>query len=150
MNAKKTDFRLFGQCLMERGLITQEQLAEAIGLQKAMMAGRKLGEILVELGYITNIHVSEALADQMAAPMLVLAEYEVPRHIQGLIDGPVARRHNVIPVEEEGDTLVVATTDPGNTRALDELSRLLGRPLQPVLASLEDIDRALDKYYGIG
>ncbi len=147
---KKPDFRLFGQCLMERGLITQKQLDEAIGLQKRMMAGRKLGEILVELGYVTNINVSEALADQFGAPMLALADYKVPKDVQGMIDGAVAREHNMVPVGEEGDTLVVATTDPGNTQALGELSRVLGRPLQPVLASLEDIQRALDTYYGDG
>jgi len=79
-------YTLFGQRLVERGIITQQQLDEAIHKQQTSMNRRKLGEILVRLGYISKSHIVEGLADQLGIPIVKLSDREIPERIRNLVD----------------------------------------------------------------
>ena len=142
-------YSMFGQNLVDRGVISADQLEEAIHRQQTTMQGKKLGEILVRLGYISQHHISEGLAEQLGIPIVRLSDREIPERIRNLIDVRIAQVYRVIPIEEDGDVLKIATSDPTNINALDNLSRLLERPVEPVLATKEDIREALSKYYGL-
>ena len=144
-----TTYTMFGQKLVERGVITQLQLDEALHKQSTTMGSKKLGEILVRMGAISKSHISEALADQLGIPIVKLSEREIPERIRGLIDTRIAKLYRVIPIEEQGARLIIATSDPTNINNLDNLSRLLEREVEPVLASPEEIAQALNKYYGL-
>lgn len=144
-----TEYSLFGQRLVERGIISQQQLDEAIHKQQTTMGHRKLGEILVRLGYLSKSHITDGLADQLSIPVVKLSEREIPERVRSQVDGGIATLYRVVPVEERGKVLVVATSDPTNINNLDNLSRLIERPVQPVLATPEDIAFALNKYYGL-
>jgi len=143
------EYSMFGQQLVDRGVITEDQLEEAIHRQQTSMTGKKLGEILVRLGYISKTHISEGLADQLGIPIIKLSDREIPERIRNLIDVRIAQLYRVIPVDEEGGILKIATSDPTNINAMDNLGRLLDRPVDPVLASPEEIAEALNKYYGL-
>jgi len=142
-------YSLFGQRLVERGLITQQQLDEAIHKQQTSMGHRKLGEVLVRLGFISKSHITEGLADQLGIPVIKISDRDIPERIRSLVDGSIATLYRVIPVEERGQTLILATSDPTNMNNLDNLSRLLDRPVEPVLSTPEEISFALNKYYGL-
>ena len=142
-------YKLFGQRLVERGIITEQQLNEAVHKQQTSMGYRKLGEILVRMGYISKSHITEGLADQLDLPIVRLSDREVPERVRAMVDGGIATLYRVVPIAEEGDALVVATADPTNINSFDNLQRLLERPIHPVLASLEEISHALSKYYGL-
>ncbi len=142
-------YSMFGEQMVARGVITEDQLEEAIHRQQTSMSGKKLGEILVRLGYISKSHISEGLAEQLGIPIIKLSDREIPERIRNLVDVRIAQVYRVIPVEEDGEVLRVATSDPTNMNALDNLSRLLERPVEPVLASPEEIGEALNKYYGL-
>ncbi len=142
-------YTLFGQKLVERGLISEQQLNEAIHKQQTTMGHRKIGEILVRLGHLSKSHITEGLAEQLGIPVIRLSEREIPERIRSLIDGGIATLYRVIPLEEQGNALVVATADPTNINNLDNLSRLIDRPVEPVLATPEEITIALNKYYGL-
>jgi type IV-A pilus assembly ATPase PilB len=142
-------YKLFGQRLVERGVISQQQLNEAIHKQQTTMGHRKLGEILVRLGHISKSHITEGLADQLGVPIIKLSERDIPERIRGLVDGSIATLYRIVPIAEEGDTLVVATAEPTNMMNLDNLQRLLDRPIQPVISSPEEIAGALKRYYGL-
>ena len=142
-------YSLFGQRLVERSIITQQQLNEAIHKQQTTMGHRKLGEILVRLGYISKSHITDQIADQLDIPIIRLATREIPERIRGLVEGNIATLYRVIPVAEEGETLVIATADPTNINNLDNLQRLLDRPVKPVLCTPEEIREALRAYYGL-
>ena len=144
-----TEYSLFGQRLVERGIISQQQLDEAIHKQQTTMGHRKLGEILVRLGYLSKSHITDGLADQLSIPVVKLSEREIPERVRSQVDGGIATLYRVVPVEERGKVLVVATSDPTNINNLDNLSRLIERPVQPVLSTPEDIAFALNKYYGL-
>ncbi len=141
-------YSVFGQRLVERGIVTQQQLEEALHKQQTTMGHRKLGEILVRMGALSKSHITDALADQLGIPIIKLSDRDIPERIRGLMDGNVATLYRVLPVDERGDVLLVATADPTNINNLDNLSRLIERPIEPVLASPEEISTALQKYYG--
>ncbi len=142
-------YTAFGQGLVERGIISQQQLDEAIHRQQTTMGHRKIGEILVRLGHISKSHITEGLADQLDIPVIRISEREIPERIRSLIDGSVATLYRVIPIEERGDVLVVATSDPTNINNFDNIARLIERPVEPVLSTPEEIRAALTKYYGL-
>ncbi len=145
----QTTYSLFGQRLVEKGIIKQQQLDEAIHKQQTTMAHRKIGEILVRLNYISKHHITEGLADQLGIPIVKLSDREIPERIRGLIDGSIATLYRVIPIEERGNTIVIATADPTNINNLDNLRRLLDRNVEPVLSTVEEVSVALAKCYGL-
>jgi len=144
----QSSYSYFGQQLVNKGIITEQQLKEALDRQNTTMSNRKLGEILVRLGYISKSHVTEGLAEQLGIPIINLAEREIPPRIRALVDGSIATLYRVVPVEERDGVLMVATADPTNINTLDNLARLLDRPVEPVLSTPEHISEALARYYG--
>ena len=140
---------MFGKRLVERGIITEQQLEEAVHKQQTTMKHRKLGEILVRLGHISKSHIADGLSDQLNIPVVRLSDREIPERIRSLISGNIATLYKVVPIDEDGDTLIVATADPTNINALDNLSRLLERPVEPQLTTPEEISHALARYYGL-
>lgn len=145
----ETPYSLFGKRLVDRKIIKQNQLDEAIHKQQTTMGHRKLGEILVRLGYLSKSHITEGLADQLGIPIVRISEREIPERIRSLVDGSIATLYRVIPIEEQGKTLIVASSDPTNINNFDNLRRLLERPVEPVLSTPEEIAEALQKYYGL-
>ncbi len=140
---------LFGQCLVDKGIITQKQLDEAVHKQQTSMSRRRIGEVLVRLGYMSKSHITDGLAAQLGIPLVKLADREIPDRVRNQIEVGVAQLYRVIPIAEENGTLVVATADPTNINQLDNLEKLLDRPIEPQLASPEDISGALARYYGL-
>jgi len=144
-----SDYSMFGQNLVTRGIITQEQLDEALHRQQTGMKGKKIGEVLVRLGYISKSHISEGLSEQLNIPIVKLSEREIPEAIRAKVDVRVAQLYRIIPIEFEYGILRVATSDPTNINNLDNLSRLQGCSVEPVLASEDEIRGALAQYYGL-
>ncbi len=142
-------YKLFGQILVEKKIVSEEQLREAIHRQQTTMSHRRIGEILVRLGYIGKSHIIETLSEQLGIPIIKLSEREVPERVRNIMDGSIATLYKVVPVEVRGDKVIIATSDPTNVNNLDNISRLLDRPVEPVLASPEEITMALGKYYGV-
>ena len=125
----QTMYSSFGKQLVDKKIITQQQLEEALHRQQTTMSNRKLGEILVRLGYLSKSQIIEALAEQLGLPLIDLAERDIPPRIRALMEGSIATLYRVVPLEERGSTLIVATSDPTNINTLDNLSRLLDRLL---------------------
>ncbi len=142
-------YSMFGKRLVERGIITQRQLDEAIHKQQTSMPGKKLGEILVRMGIISKAHITDALSDQLSISIIKLSDREIPERIRGLVDVRIAQLYRVIPIDEEDGLLVIATADPTDMHLMDNLERLLERPVKTQLSTPEEISAALSKYYGL-
>jgi len=142
-------YKMFGQRLVERGIISQKQLDEAIHKQQTSMSTKKLGEVLVRLGHISKSHIAEGLADQLGIPIVKISDREIPERIRNLVEPAIATLYRVIPLSEEGNRLIIATADPTNYTHIDNLGRLLDRDIVPQLATAEEISAALSKYYGL-
>ena len=140
---------MFGQRLVEKGTITQKQLDEAVHKQQTTMSQRRLGEILVRMGAIGKNHITEMLSEQLGLPIIKLSEREIPERVRNLIEPNIATLYRVVPVSEETGQLTIATADPTKLEHIDNLTRLLDRNLDLVLATPEEISGALAKYYGL-
>lgn len=137
-----------GELLLRKGIITQENLEQALKEQKAK--GGFIGELLVRLGMAKEEEVLPVLSEQIGIPYVVVKEMDIPPLVIGKVPAKFASHYKLLPVRFEGDVLHVAVTDPLDVQMLDDLRILLGCEVKAILASETDILEAIRKYYGIG
>jgi len=126
-----------GQMLKEKGLINDQQLKEA--MEAAKTASQPLGQTLIDLGYVEEGIVLQALAAQMRIPCVDFNKIKYDASNLGLIPNDLQQKHGVLPVKLDGKKLIVATPDPSNIVALDEIQVQTGYDIRPVLASASQI-----------
>ncbi len=141
----KQSRKKLGDLLIEVGIITSEQLANALEIQKN--TGDKLGNILTSQGYVTEDHIIQVLEFQLGIPHVKLEKYNIDKLSCTLIPESIAKRYGLIPIKKENGILTVAMSDPLNVYAIDDLKIYSGMEIQPVIASHDDINKAIDKYY---
>jgi type IV pilus assembly protein PilB len=135
-----------GELLTKASLITQDQLKEALRIQKE--TGGKLGETLIKLGFVSEEDITECLSQQFGVPSINLAHFEIDQSVIKLIPGDVARKYNILPVNKTGATITIAMADPTNVFAMDDIKFMTGYNVEPVVASELGIKAAIDNYYG--
>jgi type IV pilus assembly protein PilB len=135
-----------GELLTKASLITQDQLKEALRVQKE--TGGKLGETLIKLGYVSEEDITECLSQQFGVPSINLQHFEIDGSVIKLIPGDVARKYNILPVNKTGATITIAMADPTNVFAMDDIKFMTGYNVEPVVASELGIKAAIDNYYG--
>jgi type IV pilus assembly protein PilB len=134
-----------GELLVKENLLTAQQLREA--RDGARTKGSRLGAEITQLGYLDEAELTEFVAKQYGVPSINLDEFEIDRAVIELIPEEVAQKHTVLPVNRAGSTLVLATADPSNIFALDDIKFLTGYNIQPVVAAEAAIKRAIERYY---
>lgn len=138
-----------GDMLIEEGIITQEQLEDA--LEKNKTARKKIGEMLVDLGYATEEAIATGLSKQLNIPTISLQGMTIEEDILKLADGNLLRKHVMIPFEYSEynmNIIRVAMADPMDMRGVDDFSIVTNLQVEPVIATPHEILLALDKYYG--
>ena len=135
-----------GKMLVKAGKITEEQLQQALELQKK--GEGKLGEILVNLGAVPDQNViSEFIGKQLNIGALRLTDIELNPDIVKLIPHDIARKFNVIAVSKIAKNLIVAISDPNNIYVLDAIKFITGCNIQPVISPENTIQKAIKSYY---
>lgn len=134
-----------GQLLLNSGIITENQLEQAINKQNK--EGHRLGFHLVEMQAISEEDLNKFLARQQSVEFANLDGKEIDKNIIHLITDDIARRYEVIPISREGRKLIVAMTDPNNLFAIDDLRFSLGMDIEPHICASSMIKKALAKYY---
>jgi len=140
------DQDFLGTLLHEKGLITREQLEEAI--EERERTGEVLGHILVEFGFVSEERILNVLAEHLGMRTMSLKNKDIPEEVVRRIGPTTARAYGVVPVEADDGSITVALSDPLNISILDDLRFMLDTPIRAVVASKEDIQEALQKYYG--
>jgi type IV pilus assembly protein PilB len=146
MARRKT--KQLGQILLEQGLLTQEQLDHA--LEEHRKTPRSLGRTLIDLGYIRERDLVRALAEQVGLEFVDLSETRIDPMVASLLPEPLCRRYRALPIGERDGKLLVAMSDPANVYALDDIRTLTGRDVQPVVATANDIEQAIQKFSAMG
>ena len=137
-----------GEVLLERQLITREQLTLAI--EHHRNSGRRLGQVLIDLGYTTPDAVLGALSLQLGVAATRLNGFTVsPAAVQALPE-KVARKHMAVPLQKLGTMLQVAIASPTDLAALDDLRFASGCQIQTLVALEDEIVAALDRFYAQG
>ena len=134
-----------GELLLREKLITPLQLQQAIEEQKS--TGGRLGYQLTKMGFIEENELTAFLSKQYGVPSIDLNEFDIEPDIIKLIPKEVVLKHQVIPVNRTGSTLIVAMADPSNIFAIDDIKFLTGYNVEVVVASEQAIEGSVEKYY---
>lgn len=143
MNAK-VKIRL-GDLLQQNGIINEQQLTQALAAQK--QSGRKLGVMLIELGYVTEEQLLAFLSKHLKVPLVDINQHQVLPAAVNLLPEVQARRYRALVLEDKGDRLLVAMSDPADLSAIDVLSGLLPKPIDVAVVSDGQLLEAYDNVY---
>jgi type IV pilus assembly protein PilB len=135
-----------GELLLSKNLITEAQLK--VALSEQARTGKKLGETLIDLNYITEYDLLNAVSEQLGVEMVSISDYELTPDLKKLIPEQIARKYKVIPLKYSDNLITLATNDPMNIDAMDELSRMTRKNILPVLLTTDDLYYGLEKIYG--
>lgn len=138
-----------GNQLIKLGIITIEQLDEALEQQKKMeKAGSKgkLGQILVDMGFCTQEDVARALAKKSGSVFFTLSSHTIDISAMNLISPEVSAKYQAIAIGFENNRLLVALMNPNDIIALDDLRILTGYQIQPVVVPDQELTSAIRKY----
>ena len=134
-----------GELLVRENMISLVELQEAQTAQK--QEGGRLGYHLIKLGFIEEADLTQFLAKQYGVHAINLSDFEIDSDIIKLIPKEVAEKHQVIPVNRAGASLIVAIADPSNIFAVDEVKFITGYNIEVVVAAEVSIRDAIEKYY---
>jgi len=133
-----------GDRLLERGLVTENQLAVALSEQKR--AYRLLGQILVSLGFLRPDTVAELLAEDLGLPFLRAKDVEPDPLVLACVDREFIRSTNALPIRLEADQLLVVMIDPDNPESLSGVRARFPHPLKLAVTTEAEIDALARKY----
>ncbi|MNB83794.1 Type II secretion system protein E [compost metagenome] len=136
-----------GDLLVENGIISQEQLQEALVEQRKTK--RKLGDLLISQGYITEQQLIEVLEFQLGIPHVSLFKYQIDPAITQIIPESLAKRYQVLPFMKEGGKLMVAMADPLDYFAIEDLRMSTGFRIEPAISTRDELQRAIARHYGM-
>ena len=134
-----------GEMLIKAGVITQEQLDEALEEQKSGKG--RIGEILVRLGYTTEDKIFLHLAKQLDIPYVSLRVQRIEPEVLKLIPGEMARKYHIIPIDKIGRFITIAMSDPVNDEACALVEKMTALKVQKMVSTKGDIVEAIERYY---
>lgn len=142
---QKTTNKQLGELLIERGIITRDQLESVLRSQKEK--GGLLGELLVEMNFATEKDIAQALTCQYGFPYLPLASYEVEEEILGAVPENICKKHCLVPIDKIGKSLTLAMANPLNVNAIDDVEAATGCSVQVFVSTSTEIKQYIDKVY---
>jgi len=128
------------------GYVTNEQLVPIRA--EADTTGEGVVDTLVSKGVLSASVVAQAKATHFGAEFIHLSDLRLGDDVIAAVPRHVAKRYNVVPVRTDESGIVVAMVDPSDLDTLDGLQHALNSVILPAVASPEDIEAALSKYYG--
>ena len=135
-----------GELLVDRGVLTAEQLQHALDHQSSNDHRSLLGEVLVELGYATDQQVMEVLAEGYGIPCVEqVARVADPRIIE-VLPREFIEEHKVLPLFLVRSVLTVAVSEPSNLYLVEEIARRTGHEVQIVAAASAEIEAAVSAW----
>jgi len=134
-----------GDFLLDRGLISRQQLDEALARQKEVL--RPLGEILIEMKMLEEANLAHALADQLNIPYVDLFTTPLQPNAIDMVPEHLARKYKCIPVRANNGFLDVAMCDPMDLDALEEISKAAKLEINPVISTPADILESIELQY---
>ncbi|MEE3467432.1 MAG: ATPase, T2SS/T4P/T4SS family [Eubacterium sp.] len=138
-----------GDLLVDAGVISEEQLKEALKKQREM--GSRLGQVLIELGMTDEEEVMQAMHTQLGLPIARVREAKIPKEVIMTLPENIVRKYNVMPImfdEMNSNILYVAMEDPMNIIAMDDIGIVTNLQIEPMVATPSDINFGIERYYG--
>lgn len=137
-----------GEILVKSGIITHEQLNEAMKVQPH--TGELLGRILIRMGFVDEKTLLTALAKQFDIPFINLKNVEIDPNAVKNVPVKFALHYKLMPIKFEGNTLTIAISNPLDMWPQEDIKLHLGFDVKTALACKDDIMEAVKRNYGIG
>ena len=137
--------RRLGELLIETGLLSADQLTEALKTQRD--SGRRLGDILVNLKYITEEEMALALALQLKIEYIDLSEYTIDPDVIDSIPEEIAKKFTCLGIGLKNNILEVAMADPLDLNMIKDLQFITGYNIKPTISTASQILEILQKHY---
>ena len=138
--------RDFTDLMLTRGLISLDQLSEAKLISNK--EDKAIGLCLVKLGYASGEEVAQSLAEFYKFEFVDLSTIKIPDHVIQLVPESVARENKIIPISDADETIKVLLSDPFEIETIEKLRFILNRKIETAISSVEQIQEAINKYYG--
>jgi general secretion pathway protein E len=135
-----------GEILIQRKLITDEDLERALELQKER--GDKIGKTLVDMGFIAMRDVLAALSEQLQVPLVSIDAPPVVSPETETLSPRFLRQFRCLPMSRDDHTITLAMADPLDVETIAAVRHCTGLKIDIVLAPEQEIVDAIDKYYG--
>jgi len=135
-----------GDLLVEKGVLTNDQLMQSLNDQKA--TGRKLGQTLIQNGFVTEDTILDILSTQLNLPFINLKNFNFDKETVDVLPETLARRYRAIVLKKETDgAYLVAMADPSDIFAYDEITKQLKTGIHQAVAKEAEIVDAINKLY---
>jgi len=134
-----------GDFLLEKGLISQKQLDDALAKQREVL--KPLGEVLLDMKALDEARLAHALADQLTIPYVDLFTTPLQPNAVDLIPEHLARKYKCIPIRINNGFLDVAMCDPMDLDAVEELSKTARLEINPLISTRADILESIELQY---
>ena len=134
-----------GDLLIKQGLLTQDELENALKAQK--ITGRKLGRVIVDSGLVSEEAISRALARQLGADFVDLKVFQPQPELVKLLPEAQARRFRALVLNERSGQLRVGMSDPTDLTAFDEIARIAKSDIDLVVVTEGQLLPLLDRVY---
>ncbi|MGI6625094.1 MAG: GspE/PulE family protein [Limnochordia bacterium] len=135
--------RRLGDTLLDQGLLTEEELATA--LEEQLRTGERLGRTLVRLALLSESEVADALSKHLGIKRVDFSELYLSAEVVDLVPATFIMTKRVLPLEVQNGSLLVAMVDPLDITVIDDLQRLTGKMVQPLVATEEEIIDAFQR-----
>ena len=135
-----------GDLLIAAGVIRQDQLQDALSIQK--QTRERLGDVLIENGMITEQQLIEALQMQLGVDFVDLTAVSIPLELARFVPRSIAKKYSVVPVKLIKDELYVAMSDPLNFVAQEEIKAASHKQVVPMIATRRATEMAINTLYG--
>lgn len=142
---QKNSKKRLGELLVTSGVITEEQLLQALEIQRKK--GCKLGEVFVNEGFVTEEQIMKVLESQLGIKSLDLSKFYVDPEAVKLIPENLSRKHSVIGVEFSNGQLLLAMRDPLDYFALEDIRLIVQMPIKQAISSEKAINDAIERFY---
>jgi len=136
-----------GDLLVETGLLSVQQLSDALEYQK--QSKDRLGDVLINRHVITEKQLIEVLEFQLGIPHVILAKQKIDQNLVNIVPEALAKRYLLFPLRKERNKLVVAMADPLDYYAIDDLRMVTGFQIEPAIAAKDEVRLFIDRYYGM-
>ena len=140
--------KLLGEVLLEKGMITPQQMR--LALQEQKRTGELLGDVLLRLGILTRKDLSRALAYSSDLPFVDLKQVHIDSNATKTISKDLAKKFKLIPFAMENNSLKVAMDNPNDVVAIDTLRRTTGKKIEIFASDLDGILESIEIYYELG
>ena len=134
--------------LLQKRLLTQDQLKQAVALQQA--EGLRLDRAVIQLGFVTELQLLEVVGELLDLPLANLTDITIDSETLRSLPSKFVFRKRLIPLSMENSTLRVATSDPFDMNVFDDIRLLTGLNVRPMLAPAEEIEKVIKSHYGVG